>query len=171
MKPFLLTLCLVAALLLTNSLTFGQGGNGRGTCLNNYMLSYYKVRPGHYDEWMELFRKWHLPVVEYDVAAKSLADYKFFAASGHAIDPDFDFAGMYVFYGTPQSYDGERLSRPALIVELFGDQMDDYIAGEKRRWELTEKHWDTRFTQMDPHQEPFSVFHPIFTDCEQTTSQ
>ena len=109
--------------------------------------------------------RWHLPVVEHDVEVNSLADYKFFAASGHALDPDFDFMGMYVFYGTPQSYDGERLSRPALIEELFGDQMEEYIAGERRRWELTEKHWDTRFLQMDPHQEPFSVFYPIFTDC------
>lgn len=166
MRKILLSVSLLAALMLAGGIAIGQGGNGRGACMNSYMLSYYKVRPGFYDEWMALFKRWHLPVVEHDVEANSLADYKFFAASGHALDPDFDFAGMYVFYGTPQPYDGERLSRPELIEELFGDQMEEYIAGEKRRWELTVKHWDTRFTQMDPHQEPFSVFYPIFTDCE-----
>ena len=165
MKSLRKSVPVLLVLLLAGGVGFGQGGNGRGACLNSYMLSYYKIRPGHYDEWMALFKEWHLPVVEYDVEAKSLADYKFFAASGHALDPDFDFAGMYVFYGTAQSYDGERLSRPALIEELFGDRMEEYIAGEQRRWELTEKHWDTRFVQMDPHQEPFSVFYPIFSEC------
>ena len=167
MGTFLRCFSLVSILLLASSFSFSQGQNGRGACLDSYMTSYYKVKPGYYDEWMDLFKKWHLPVVEYDVKAKGLADYKFFAASGHAIEPDFDFMGMYVFYGMPQSYDGQRLSRPALIEELFGDQMEEYITGERRRWELTEKHWDTRFLQMDPHQEPFSVLYPIFTDCNQ----
>ena len=166
MRVLPILVLVLSMLLFGGSGALGQGGNGRGACMNSYMLSYYKVRPGFYDEWMALFKRWHLPVVEYDVEARRLADYKFFAASGHSIDPDFDFAGMYVFYGTPQSTDGPTLSRPALIEELFGDEMDEYIEGETRRWELTEKHWDTRFVQMDPHQEPFSVFYPIFTECE-----
>ncbi len=165
MRISLKSLALISVMLFGSSIAFGQGQNGRGACLDNYMMSYYKVKQGYYDEWMELFKRWHLPVIEYDIEARGLADYKFFAASGHALDPDFDFMGMYVFYGTPQLYDGERLSRPAVIVDLFGDQMDEYIAGETRRWELTEKHWDTRFLQMDPYQEPFSVFQPIFTEC------
>ena len=44
--------------------------------------------------------------------------------------------------------------------------MDDYIAGEQRRWELTTKHWDTDFIELDKSEIPVSVYRPSLGGCE-----
>ena len=52
------------------------------------------------------------------------------------------------------------------MTELFGDQMDDYVAGEKRRWQLTSNHWDTDFIELDKSESPLSVYRPSLGGCE-----
>jgi beta-glucosidase/6-phospho-beta-glucosidase/beta-galactosidase len=44
--------------------------------------------------------------------------------------------------------------------------MEEYVAAEKRRWEITLKHWDQPMKVMDPYEEPFSVFLPIGGACK-----
>ena len=67
----------------------------------------------------------------------------------------------------PSSQDRKNapLDRAELIDELFGDQMDDYVAGEKRRWQLTIKHWDTDFIELDKSESPLSVYKPSLGGC------
>jgi len=58
------------------------------------------------------------------------------------------------------------LDREQLIERLFADRMDEYVAGEKRRWELTLKHWDTDFVELDMSEEPLSFYNPSSGGCE-----
>ena len=54
---------------------------------------------------------------------------------GHSLEGQWTFAASFLF---PKSQDREAapLDRAELITSLFGDQMDGYVAGEKRRWNL-----------------------------------
>jgi hypothetical protein len=45
--------------------------------------------------------------------------------------------------------------------------MDEYVAGEKRRWELTLRHWDTDFVELDKTEDPLSVYLPSAGSCQQ----
>ncbi len=44
--------------------------------------------------------------------------------------------------------------------------MEEYVAAEKRMWEITLKHWDQPMKVMDPYEEPFSVLLPIGGICK-----
>ena len=43
--------------------------------------------------------------------------------------------------------------------------MDEYVAGEKRRWEITLQHWDTDFIELDKNENPLSVYLPSAGGC------
>ena len=85
------------------------------------------------------------------------------AALGLAIDIDPDSPFLYPAAQVAKS---APLGRAGLIEILFGDRMDDYVAGEKRRWELTLSHWDTDFIQLDKSEKPLSVYMPSPGGCE-----
>ena len=44
--------------------------------------------------------------------------------------------------------------------------MDQYVAAEKRRWQITAKHWDTDFIVLDKSEEPLSVYRPSSGGCD-----
>jgi hypothetical protein len=52
------------------------------------------------------------------------------------------------------------LSRGELIRKLFPD-IEAYVAGEKRRWELTVDHWDTSLLEIDIDDPNPSVYYPL----------
>lgn len=162
MKKLNAVLFLAVCLVLFSVSSYGQGDNGRWACKTKTYVSYYKITPGKYDEWLYLFKKWHLPLVQYGIDNKGV-EWQFYAAWSHSISADWDFAAIYT-----ESAESAKpsLTRSQLIIELFGDNMDEYIAGEKRRWELTVKQWDNTLVPMDPYQEPFSVFLPVDDTCE-----
>ncbi|MBH31256.1 MAG: hypothetical protein CMG71_04605 [Candidatus Marinimicrobia bacterium] len=58
------------------------------------------------------------------------------------------------------------LGRADIIRKLFGNNMEEYVAAEKRMWEITLKHWDQPMKVMDPYEEPFSVLLPIGGICK-----
>lgn len=157
------------ALLL--SLVFGaamaanaQGNNGRGKCMQPFGISFYKVKAGHEDEWLQLFMTWHYPLLEYALEHGTLIEFKLNVPDGHGRDAPWSFAGTYLA-PTAQSEASLPVGRAELIENLFGDTMDDYVAGEKRRWELTEQHWDTNFIELDLSESPLSVYRPSAGGC------
>ena len=113
----------------------GQGNNGRGKCMQSFGISFYKVKGGYEDEWLDLYMKWHHPLLEYALEHGTLVEQRLFVPDGHAQDSEWTFASSFVF---PASQEGASapLDRAGLIQTLFSEQMDAYVAGEKRRWEI-----------------------------------
>ena len=142
-----------------------QGNNGRGKCMQPFGISYYLVEGGDEDEWLELYMKWHYPLMQYALDHGSIIEHKLFVPDGHGIEAQWTFAVSFLFPSSQESTPAP-LGRAELITELFGNQMDDYIAGEKRRWELTTKHWDTDFIELDKSDRPLSVYRPSLGGCE-----
>jgi hypothetical protein len=91
--------------------------------------------------------------------------HKLFVPDGHSLEAQWTFAASFLF---PKSPDRKvaPLDRAELINKLFSGQMDDYMAGEKRRWQLTINHWDTDFIELDKSEVPLSVYKPSLGGCE-----
>ena len=142
-----------------------QGNNGRGKCMQPFGISYSLVEGGDEDEWLELYMKWHYPLMQYALDHGSIIEHKLFVPDGHGIEAQWTFAVSFLFPSSQESAPAP-LGRAELITELFGNQMDDYIAGEQRRWELTKKHWDTDFIELDKSEMPLSVYRPSLGGCE-----
>ncbi len=153
--------CLVIAFA---SLVQAQGNNGRGKCMQPFGISFYSIRGGFEDEWLALYMKWHYPLMEYALGHGLLLEHKLFVPDGHDADEPWTFAVSFR-YPAAQDRKAAPLDRAAQIRELFGQRMDDYVAGEKRRWELTLKHWDIDFIELDKTERPLSVYLPSAGGC------
>lgn len=153
----------LAALALTLD-AGAQGNNGRGKCMQAFGISFYLVKPGYEDEWLELYMKWHYPLLEYALEHGTLVEHKLFVPDGHGLEGAYTFAASFL---SPAAQDGASapLDRAGLIQHLFGDNMDDYVAGEKRRWDITLRHWDTDFIELDKTEDPLSVYLPSAGGC------
>ena len=142
-----------------------QGNNGRGKCMQPFGISFYAIKAGHEDEWLELYMKWHYPLMEYALEQGTLLQHKLFVPSGHGIEAQWTFAASFL-YPAAQDRKSAPLDRAQQIQKLFGDRMDGYVAGEKRRWELTESHWDADFIELDKTESPLSVYLPSAGGCQ-----
>jgi hypothetical protein len=163
MHKFVKALFLVAGVLaVAASPAAAQGQNGRGEGKQSIGISYYKVPPGKQDEWLALYKKWHFPIMQYEIEHGAVGSEKIFASGSHAIEPSWDFA---IIITGPAPGQGKKLdiSRGDLIRKLYPD-LKAYTEGEKQRWALTVGHWDEKLVELDPHEEPFSVYWPIGGD-------
>lgn len=160
-KPLLF----VILLLIFTTTANAQGNNGRGKCMQPFGISYYEVRPGFEDEWLDLYMTWHYPLMEYALEHGTLLEHKLFVPDGHGMEGAYTFAASFL-YPAPQDAKSAPLGRADLISELFGERMDQYVAGEKRRWEITLRHWDTDFIQLDKSEKPLSVYLPSAGGCK-----
>ncbi len=160
-KVFILFCLTVAFTVQVNA----QGNNGRGKCMQPFGISFYSVQGGYEDEWLALYMKWHYPLLEYALEHGTLLEHKLLVPDGHGIEAQWTFAASFL-YPAAQNRKTAPLDRADLIQELFDDVMDDYVAGEKRRWELTLSHWDTDFIQLDKSERPLSVYLPSSGGCE-----
>ena len=160
-KVFVLSSMIIFLVSIANA----QGNNGRGKCMEPFGISFYTVKAGYEDEWLELYMKWHYPLMQYALENGTMLEHKLFVPDGHSIGEQWTFAVSFLF---PSSQDRKiaPLDRGELINELFGVQIDDYVAGEKKRWQLTIKHWDTDFIELDKSEIPLSVYKHSFGGCE-----
>ena len=156
---------LIVTVFIFPILLSAQGNNGRGKCMQPFGISYYLVEGGEEDEWLELYMKWHYPLMQYALDHGSILEHKLFVPDGHGIEAQWTFAVSFLFPSSQESKPAP-LDRAELINKLYGNQMDDYIAGEQRRWELTTKHWDTDFIELDKTEMPVSVYRPSLGGCE-----
>ena len=158
-------LALFCMVIFLASIANAQGNNGRGKCMEPFGISFYTVKGGYEDEWLELYMKWHYPLMQYALENGTMLEHKLFVPDGHSIGELWTFAVSFLFPSL-QDRKSAPLDRGELIDELFGDQIDDYVTGEKRRWQLTIKHWDTDFIELDKSEIPLSVYKPSLGGCE-----
>jgi len=152
-------------IFLCSSSASAQGNNGRGKCMQPFGISFYSVQGGYEDEWLTLYMKWHYPLMQYALEHGTLLEHKLLVPDGHGIEAQWTFAASFLFPAA-QEKKSAPLGRAELIEALFGAQMDEYVAGEKRRWDLTLSHWDTDFIELDKTETPLSVYRPSAGGCQ-----
>jgi len=122
-------------------------------------VSYYKAPAGKQDEWLALYLKWHRPIMDYQIKQGVTTSSTVYANAGHSIEPSWDF--MIVSISPPPgSVKPLEKTRGEIIQELYPD-IDAYVAGEKKRWELTVSHWDQDVVEIDLTAEHPGVYYPI----------
>ena len=137
----------------------GQGQNGRGAGKRQVSVSYYKTPPGRQDEWLVLYKKYHRPIMDYEIAKGTTLSSTLYAAGTHSRTQPWDFAIINVS-PPPEQRKPLGISRAELIRKLFPN-LRDYVEGEKQRWALTVDHWDEELVELDVDREPLSLYEPI----------
>jgi hypothetical protein len=104
---------------------------------------YYKIKWGYQDEYLELFRKNHYPVLAAQVESGRLLRFEAFTPRFHG-DGRADWTFMtLIVYKNWQTF-GARTDKN-LVRKLYPDQMK-FQKDEQRRFELVEAHWDVPLT-------------------------
>jgi hypothetical protein len=106
---------------------------------------YYKivpggVMPGGPSEWLSLYLKNHHPILQQLKKEGLILSEKVYERRFHAQSPAWDYKVVMVWRDWA-ALDEAGKREPEIIRSLFPDKAA-HDREEKRRWELTEKHWD-----------------------------
>ena len=129
------------------SAVHGQGSPGKSA--GPYAVEYYyKVKWGHSQEFLQLFKKNHYPLLKKEVEMGRLLKVSMQQPQLHMTeDARWDYRVTIVFknatVGNEPNPDEE-----ALIKQLFPDQ-DTFKKEEQRRFEILDAHWDLPVTSID----------------------
>ena len=101
---------------------------------------YYKVKWGHADEFITLFRKNHYPLLKKQVEMGRMLKVSAVSPRYHTTeDGRWDYRVTIVFKNATVANDG--FDEKALIKQLYPDQ-ETYKKEEQRRFEILDAHWD-----------------------------
>ncbi len=106
---------------------------------------YYKIVPGGMvpggpSEWLSLYLKNHHPILKQLMKDGLLLSEKLYERRFHAESPAWDYKVVMVWRDWNAVQEAST-REPAIIRALYPDQAA-HDRDERRRWELTEKHWD-----------------------------
>ncbi len=149
-------LCVVG-LAASNLPLFAQATNGAADTQNVMSVDFYRVPPGRQDEWLALYKKFHYPIMQYQLAHGLVLSEKVYTRTTHELEPSWDFAIIII---APPSGKGPKstMTRGQLIRSLFPN-LEEYVKGEKQRWSMTTAHWDERWAEVDIENNP-SLYYP-----------
>lgn len=107
---------------------------------------YYKVKWGHQQEFLTLFRKNHLPVLEKQIESGRIFSLKMIAPRYHAPEESrWDYRVTIAFRNAERAMEGDSAE---LIKQLYPDQ-ETFQREEQRRFEILDAHWDLPITNVD----------------------
>lgn len=103
------------------------------------VLYFYKTRWGAHDEFVELFERNHLPILQEQVDSGRLLEVRRFVPRFHGDGrADWDVL-VSITYRDFAALEGH--AEGEIAKRLFPDQ-DRYRTEERRRFDLLEAHWD-----------------------------
>lgn len=99
----------------------------------------YRVKWGHQQEWLDIFKKYQVAILEKQKQLGYVKSYTIYAPSLHeSEDARWDYR-VIIDYAGPVAPEGQ--SEADVAKQLFPDQKQ-FKADEQHRWELTLVHWD-----------------------------
>ena len=106
---------------------------------------FYRVKWGHQDEFLDLFRKNHYPVLKAQLGNR-LTDFKAYVPTYHGDGrADWTFATKLTFR------DAAALTGPSgeKIPRLLFADFETFQREERRRFEILDAHWDVPLTEVE----------------------
>lgn len=108
---------------------------------------YYKVKWGHQEEFLTLFRKNHLPLLKKEVQMGRMLQVSAVTPRYHTTeDGRWDYRVTIVFKNAAAA--NENFDEAALAKQLYPDQ-ETYQREEQRRFEILDAHWDLPIKPVD----------------------
>ncbi len=104
---------------------------------------YYKAKWGYADEFIQLFRKNHLPVLKKQIESGRITSVKIEKPRYHSTeDGRWDYRVTIVFKNAAAFHDPNApAAEEAIIKQLYPDQAT-FKREEQRRFEILIAHWD-----------------------------
>jgi hypothetical protein len=113
---------------------------------------YYKVKWGHQQEFLDLFKKNHYPLLKRQVEMGRMTSVKMDAPRYHNTeDGRWDYRVTIVFKDSTAAF-GD-FDEQALIKQMYPDQVT-YKREEQRRFEILDAHWDLPLVPVDLEKVP-----------------
>ena len=107
---------------------------------------YYRVKWGHHEEWLELFRRNHWPILREQLHGGRFTDVRLYEPRFHG-DGRADWDVMVTI--TYRDWAAlEAHSEADLKLRLYPDQ-ERFLLEEARRFELLEAHWDVALAELE----------------------
>jgi len=111
---------------------------------------YYKARWGHADEFLELYRKNHLPVMEKEIEMGRILSLTIDRPRFHSTeDSRWDFRVTIVWKNITVTDDG--FSEEEISRKLFPDRKK-FNEEERKRFEILKAHWDVPVVEVERHE-------------------
>ncbi len=101
--------------------------------------SYYKIAAGKADEWLELYRTQHLPVLKERRRQGQILEIVVYRPFLHQGAPAWDYKVLLTYRDFAAL--GDRTGFGAIERKLYPN-WEAHQKAERHRWEITEKHWD-----------------------------
>jgi hypothetical protein len=152
--------CAVAAMIsLTSEPAHAQAMSGRDIGMNSVHVAYYKTPPGRQDEWLAVYKKYHQPIMDYEIKKGVVISNTMYAPKYHDGEQSWDFVIITI---SPPAGKGPTLgmTRAELIRKLFPN-VEDYVRGERQRWALTLRCQEGDLVQIDTTRDPLSLYYPL----------
>jgi hypothetical protein len=108
--------------------------------------AYYRIAPGHIDEWLALYKKYHYPIMQYEIKQGLVKSETMYKRGVHELTPAWDFFVVIVYRDLDAEVQVEK-ERAQVMKTVFPDKAD-FEAGDKKRWELTTEHWDEKLVEV-----------------------
>lgn len=106
---------------------------------------YYKVKWGHQEEFLSLFRKNHLPILKKQIETGRIVSVAMDTPRYHMPENErWDYRVTIVF-NAARANEGDP---PGLIEQLYPDQAT-FKREEQRRFEILDAHWDVPINKVD----------------------
>ncbi len=152
--------CIVVAMMSLPSVpAHAQAMAGRDIGQNRVHVAYYRTPPGRQDEWLALYKKYHKPIVDFQLQKGVTISSTVYAPKFHEGEKSWDF--VIVSISPP---DGQvpklGMTRAEVIRKLFPD-IEDYVRGERQRWALTVVCQEGELAEIDMTRDPVSVYYPL----------
>jgi hypothetical protein len=113
---------------------------------------YYKVKWGHQQEFLDLFKKNHYPLLKRQIEMGRMASVTVTAPRYHmSEDARWDYRVTIVFKDAAAAF-GE-FDEQALIKQIYPDQAT-YKREEQRRFEILDQHTDVPIVPVDMDSKP-----------------
>jgi hypothetical protein len=125
-----------------------QGGLTADAKDQPYVIEYYyKVKWGHADEFLTLFKKNHYPVLKKEMELGRMIRVTMAVPRYHTTeDGRWDYRVTIVFKNAAVANDSFDSS--SIIKQLYPDQ-ETYKKEEQRRFEILDAHWDLPIKDMN----------------------
>jgi hypothetical protein len=152
--------CVAAAMMsLIGRPVHAQAMTGRDIGQNRVHVAYYRVPPGRQDEWLALYKRYHKPIVDFQIQKGVTISSTLYAPKAHEGEKAWDFEIISV---SPADGQGPKLgmTRAEVIRKLFPD-IEDYVRGERQRWALTLVCQEGDLVEIDMTRDPVSLYYPL----------
>jgi hypothetical protein len=144
-KPLSVAL-LFASLLFVSIAGFSQAPPKPNPDKPYVMEYYYKTHWGHQEEFLELFKKNHYPVLQNEMAQGRILSVRMDTPAFHMPEQErWDYRVTIVFKNAQAAY--TPVDEKAIQLQLFPDQAT-FKREEQRRFEILEAHWDLAMSEI-----------------------